>query len=115
MPALHQGPLEIQKAQLVFLKSDSVFFLIDGFVLVQFVQNNASPVKPLVFAHQTLRILRPIECFSGYQNRQTIANRITGSLRLAYERAVKLNIESKTVAISNQALSNLIVDLDEFS
>jgi hypothetical protein len=61
-----------------------------------------------------LRIWGPIECFSVYQNRQTIANRITGALRVANESAVEFDIERQTVAISNQALSNLAVDLNEF-
>jgi hypothetical protein len=34
MPALHQRPLQIQKAQLVFFDFNPVFFLIDSFILV---------------------------------------------------------------------------------
>ena len=94
VPALHQRPLKIQKAQLILLQFDPVFFLIDGFVLIQRVQNNSSFVELLVLAHRVLRIFVPIECFPGYQKRQAIANGITGSLRLTYERAVKFNIES---------------------
>ena len=61
-----------------------------------------------------LRTFRPIECFSGDQNRQAIANWIAGALRFTYERAVEFKIESGTVAVPNKALSNLTVDLAKF-
>jgi hypothetical protein len=58
--------------------------------------------------------LRPIESFSGYQNRQAVANWIAGALRFTYERAVEFKIENDPVTVPNKALSNLTVDLAKF-
>jgi hypothetical protein len=58
--------------------------------------------------------LRPIERFSGYQNRQAVANWIAGALRFTYERAVEFKIENDPVTVPNKPLSNLTVDLAKF-